>query len=250
MLKVGLVGCGNIASIIANTAPHITIAAVFDTDKPRMMEFASAIGATSCETLAELLTHRCDIIVEAASPAAARGIARDVLGSGANLMVMSVGGLVDPAFRSELCAIAEKNDVKIYVPSGAIGGIDALQAARMGNLSSVQLETRKPPSSLGLSVDAETVVFEGTPEEAIALFPRNINVAMTLALARGDGTVSVRIVADPSVNKNIHTIRVRGDVGILTFTFENEPSANKATSLLAGYSAAALLEKIASPLQI
>ena len=250
MLRIGLLGCGNIATIIGNKTRNVDICAVFDADQVRMTEFAASAGAKACGSLAELLSHTCDIIVEAASPAAVRGTAKEILSSGTSLMVMSVGGLVDPVFRAELCAIAEKNGVKIYVPSGAIGGIDALQAARMGTLSSVQLVTRKPPASLGLSVDAETVIFEGSPSEAISLFPRNINVAVTLALASGEEKVSVRIVADPAVDKNIHTITVKGDVGTLTFTFENEPSPNKATSLLAGYSAASLLEKLASPLQI
>ena len=163
---------------------------------------------------------------------------------------MSVGGLIDDTFRSEVRKIASLHNAKIYVPSGAVGGLDALQAARVGTIDDITLETRKPPSSLGLDLAKSEIVFEGTPVEAIAKFPRNINVAVTLALAGGEDKVTVRIIADPGVTKNIHKICVRGEVGTLTFTFENEPSANKATSLLAGYSAVALLEKLADTLQI
>lgn len=250
MLRIGLIGCGNIATIIAEKARNIDICAAFDADKEKMEQFASVANAKACSSLEELLDLKCDIIVEAASPAAVVGTARKVLETGTNLMVMSVGGLIDPTFRTEVCEVAKKHDAKIYVPSGAIGGMDALQAAKVGSIAKIQLVTRKPPGSLGLDVSEETTVFEGSPSEAISLFPHNINVAVTLALAGGEDTVSVRIVADPSVDKNIHSIRIEGEVGTLTFSFENEPSPNKATSLLAGFSAVALLEKLASPIQM
>ena len=250
MISIGLIGCGNIATIIAEKSKNVSIVAIYDADTRRMEAYSSRWGAPTCKSVKELLSHPCELVVEAASPAAVRATAKEVLSSGKSLMVMSVGGLVDASYRKELCDIAEKTGAKIYVPSGAIGGIDALRAARVGSVSSIELETRKPPASLGIEVSHETTVFEGSPSEAIALYPHNINVAVTLALAGGEDVVRVRIVADPCVDKNIHTIRVIGDVGALSFRFENEQSPNKATSLIAGYSAVALLEKIASPLQM
>ena len=247
-MNIALIGCGNIASIIARKARNVRIVAVYDADEQRKNTFAAQIGAHASPDLASLLEEDVALVVEAASPSAVRQTAQHVIKAGKDLMVMSVGGLVDPVFRSQLIGLAGEHNRRIYIPSGAIGGLDAISAARVGRIDSITLETRKPPGSLGLTVASETVVFEGTPQEAIARYPRNINVAVTLSIIGGDDRVRVTIIADPATRNNTHRITVRGEVGTLAFEFANEPSPNQATSLLAGYSAVALLERIAQPL--
>jgi aspartate dehydrogenase len=249
MARISLIGCGNIATIIAEKGTSIDIVDVFDLDFERAREYARSVGARACESFEEFLATDAPLIVEAASPKAVEQHALDVVRADKALMIMSVGGLADTKLRKALLDEAADHGTHVYIPSGAIGGLDAISSARVGGLDEVVLETRKPPRSLDVDVNEETTVFEGTPAEAIERFPRNINVAVTLAVMAGDEKVRVRIMADPNVSHNIHTIKIRGETGTITMEFNNAPSPNMATSLIAGYSAVALIERIFATLQ-
>ena len=172
--------------------------------------------------------------------------------AGKDVVVLSVGALADPAFRKELRAAAKKSGGRLHVPSGAVGAIDALKAARLGGLQEVEIETRKPPASLGLPETQSGVVFEGNAVEAAAKFPANINVAVTLGLAGlGPERTRVRIIADPAAPGNVHRVRFRGDFGEVTVTLENRPHPdNPKTSALAAYSALALVRQLGSTLRV
>jgi len=249
MVEISLLGCGNIARIITEYDEDIKVLAVYDKDHIKARRFADEFNVNYCSNIDELLSMKVDMVVEAASPIAVREVAKEVLLSGNDMLIMSVGGLSDPSFKEGLLQTAKLLGRKIYIPSGAIGGLDALSSAKVGNLEDITLETTKPPASLGMDVNERTIVFEGPPSEAIKKYPRNINVSVTLAVIAGNDKVKVRIIADPKAERNTHKITIRGDVGVLSFVFDNEPSPNKATSLLAGYSAIALLKRIDSPLQ-
>ena len=249
MVNIAIIGCGNIAHIIKEKSSSITIKAVYDIDYKAAKLFAEEAGCLMAASIEELAGCDADVIVEAASPRAVREAGRCALEHGKDILIMSVGGLADKETYGELLSIARRTGAKIRIPSGAIGGLDAIQAAKTGGVSSIILQTTKPPSSLGLDLDERTLVFEGSPEEAIKKYPKNINVAVTLAIISGGNPVTVRIVADPSYTRNVHEVKVVGEVGTLTFTFDNTPSENKATSLIAGYSAVSILESLSSPLQ-
>jgi len=145
----------------------------------------------------------------------------------------------------------------VYLPSGAIAGLDALKAVR-DELESVVLVTTKNPNSLkgapffdSSDIDPEkisepTILFDGTAKEAVSLFPKNVNVSALLSLVGlgGDNT-SVRVVADPNTDKNTHEINANGKFGNMKITVENEPdSMNPKTSRLATLSAVELLRQI------
>jgi len=249
MVEISLIGCGNIASMISNYDKGIIVKAVYDKDQEKSRRFAEEHGARYCSDMDEFLSVPVDVVVEAASPIAVKEVAKEVVQSGKDIMVMSVGGLSDDGFRQEIIEIAKEMGRKIYIPSGAVGGLDAISSAKVGKIEEVVLETTKTPKALGMEIDEKQVIFEGSPSEAIERFPRNINVSVTLAIVAGSDNVKVRIVADPSAKRNTHKVTVRGDVGLLSFTFDNEPSLNLSTSLIAGYSAIALLKRIGSPLQ-
>jgi len=249
MLRISLIGCGNIASIIQEHCIVADIVAVLDMDKEKSIRFAQESGAEACQDIEGLLRIPSDIVVEAAAPIAVRNMGRKVLESGKDLMVMSVGGLAEKDFREGLLEVARRNGKKIYIPSGAIGGLDAISSANVGKIDSITLETTKPPSSLGIDNKERELVFEGSPEEAIKLYPKNINVSVTLSIIAGTEKVKVRIFSDPAARSNMHKVVIKGDIGELKFNFVNRPSPNMATSLLAGYSAVALLNRIDSPLQ-
>lgn len=127
-----------------------------------------------------------------------------------DLLLFSLTALADDAFRIALEQAAIAHGRKVFLPHGAILGLDGIVDAGP-TLKSVTITTTKSPASLGLPPDAYKVVFEGPTREACAKFPRNVNVHAATALAGlgFDRTVS-RIVADPAVTTNSHLIEVEG----------------------------------------
>jgi aspartate dehydrogenase len=150
------------------------------------------------------------------------------------------------------------------VPTGALLGLDAVQAAAEGHISRIHMITRKPPNGLdgapylvehGISVaglDQALRVFTGTAREAARGFPANVNVAAALALAGiGPDKTTIEIWADPAVDRNIHRIEVEADAARFTLQIENVPSDdNPKTGRLTPLSVIALLRKLSSPLAI
>ncbi|MEM3464355.1 MAG: aspartate dehydrogenase, partial [Candidatus Bathyarchaeia archaeon] len=176
--------------------------------------------------------------------------------------IMSVGALVDSGLLSEISRTAKENGRKVYIPSGAVAGLDGLKASAIGKIESVTLTTRKPVEGLmdnpyfmektGGKVEKPTLVYEGPAREACRLFPANVNVAATLSLAGiGAEKTVVRVVADPTISRNIHEIEVKGDFGELRVHVENVPSAeNPKTSFLAALSAIATLKRLTEPIVV
>jgi aspartate dehydrogenase len=174
---------------------------------------------------------------------------------------MSVGGLLA---RTEVLDEANRKGVKVYVPSGALCGIDGLKSASGGKIDSVMLTTRKPPKGLVgapylkergmdvLAVTSETVIFEGSAAEAVKGFPANVNVSAVLSLAGiGAQRTRVRIVTSPDYTRNTHEVEIAGDFGKIVTKTENLPSkANPKTSAMAIYSAIATLEGIAKSVRV
>lgn len=176
-------------------------------------------------------------------------------------MVLSVGGLLG---RASWFQLAEEKGCHIYIPSGAIAGLDGVRAACQGAVRSVTLITRKPPHTLAgapyvvergidlSTLQEETVLFEGSARDACAAFPANVNVAATLSLAGvGPERTRVKVVAVPGSQKNVHQIEVEGEFGKLTVEVENVPSdANPRSSKLAYLSAMGTLKGIVAGTKI
>ena len=215
-MKIGIIGCGAIGGGLAPFCGE-RLHALCDLDQEKVQ----ALGLAKSLTADKLITE-CDLIIEAASQDVVLSLLRKVIDKEKSLMIMSVGGLLEC---SELLEEARQKSINIYVPTGAIAGIDALHAAKEAGISSV------------------TLVFEGNAKEAIQKFPKNINVASLLSLVSGE-QVRVKIVCDPDVKTNIHEITIVSKAGKITSTIENVPSENPKTSALAIYSAKATLKKI------
>ncbi len=260
---VGIIGCGVIGSEICralNADRFQGAVLVMDRHPDRAQRLARKLTVKSAAVpLADIL-DQADLVVECASIQAARDIALSVLTRGTDLMLLSVGALVDNDFRAQVFQAARSHRRSLYVPSGAIGGIDALLAASQGSIDRVILTTTKPPAGLhnapyvithSVNLEKTGVIFEGTAHEAIDGFPQNINVAASLALAGiGFDRTIVRIAVDPRLKRNVHEIDVEGDFGRFTARFENVPSPNDRTSKLAAYSAAAMIHKITDAVKI
>lgn len=265
-LKVGIVGCGAMGSRIAvacqaRFARYIELSALCDIDDTRISALNGSLKKKVPALGLARLIEKVDLVIEASSASASAAIAKKCIDGGTDCMVMSVGGLLG---REALLRKAEKNKVRVYIPSGALGGIDALKAASIGGVTSVTLTTRKPPEGLKgapylvkkrIDVTAlrkETVVFEGSAIDAVKAFPANINVSAVLSLAGlGARKTRVRIVTSPEYKNNVHEVEIEGECGKISARTENVPSeSNPKTSALAIYSAIATLEEIIKNVRI
>ncbi len=257
-LSLGLVGVGGIGSTVLTEAAEgrlrgrVEPVAACDRNRERL-EWVRELFP-ECETTTELeeaLEWDCDVIVEAASVEAAAELLPEAL-KRADVVILSVGALVlEDGLLEECLEVAERTGHRLFVPSGAVGGLDVLRAVS-GAVEEVVLTTIKPPESLGRDAEEREVVFEGSVREAVKRFPRNVNVAAAISLAVGDPSrVRVRVVCDPEVDRNTHIIEVRSEVGDYRFELRNAAlPENPKTSALAAYSTVALLERLTEGLRV
>lgn len=191
-----------------------------------------AIGQWICERLdpAPVIVRRgdplpkVDVVVEAAGHGALTQYGVAALEQGSDLIIASIGALADETLWDLLQAAATRS--RILLPAGAVGGIDALSAAKRGGLISVRYFSRKSPASLGDDIprDCETILFEGNARDAALQFPKNANVAATIALAGiGFEKTSVQIIADPTVTQNIHVLEAEGAFGSFSMQIAGKP---------------------------
>lgn len=267
-LKIGIVGCGAIGGSLAKEVVNglkssASLAALYDIrlEKSQALSYQLAKSAKFCVANLDSLIKRSDLVIEASSAKAAWDVARKSLSSGRNVMVMSVGGMVDHL--DQLFILAKKNQAQVFFPSGAISGVDALKAANIAGIKKVTLTTRKNPKAFsgveyvekhfklsGLKKDK--VLFDGPAAQAVKYFPQNINVAAVLGLAGiGMGKTRVRIIASPSTDKNIHEILIESPAAeIFTRTENTLHPQNSKTSYLAVLAAIATLKQILQPIKI
>lgn len=238
--------------------PGMRLVAVAARDRDRAAATLAAAGVDVPVVTIEELEPLADIVVECAPAALLPAIAEPVLRAGKELIVLSVGALLD---RLELVDLARTTGGRITVPTGALLGLDAVAAAAESGIDSVKLVTRKPPLGLAgaphlagrdLAGLTEAVqVFAGTARGAAKGFPANLNVSVALALAGiGPDRTEVEIWADPAVTRNTHTITLRSPVADLTMTIENVPSENPKTGRITALSVVSLLRKRTAPLAV
>jgi len=264
MLTVGIAGLGAIGLPLARALDRgvdgLRLIAVAGRDATKARGLVADFRAPP-EILPVHALARADIVVEAAPASAFEAIAVPALEAGCIFVPSSVGALLPRMFLIEL---ARAHGARIVVPTGALLGLDAVRACAEGNVDRVSIESRKPPLGWvgapylvahGIDVAAittPTMIFEGNAFDAAAGFPANVNVAAALALAGiGPERTTVRLWADPGVDRNIHTIRVEADAARLTMTVENVPSeGNPRTGKLTPLSVLACLRGLTSVLKI
>jgi aspartate dehydrogenase len=261
--RLGVIGAGGIADValstlvdrLASPLDQVTILVPADvvaqaqTLLDRLGE-KLALARRVVTNIAALLSDRPEAVAECASHVAVRDCGAMILAAGCDLVLISIGSLADEELRARLDDAARGGGSRLILPAGAIGGIDALVAAKLSGLESVTYTGRKPPKAW-LGTAAEKIVdlhgltrpavfFEGNAREAARDYPFNANVAATLGLAGiGFEQTKVRLVADPEVSRNLHEFVVRSACGDFSVKLEGRPSAaNPKTSLMAGYSVA------------
>ena len=244
--RIALIGFGAIGQVVAS---EVDMAALLVRD-PYLESAREALPGTAVvASIEELLETGPDLVAECAGQPAVRECGEAVLAGGADLMVISTGAFGDQAFLDRMCAAAQRAGRRILVPSGATAGLDGLLALREGGLEWVRYTSSKPPHAwLGTPAERDfrldalsrpTVIYSGPAHEAARLYPKNANLAVTIALAGlGLERTQVDLVADPALTTgNVGRIEASGRLGKLTVTMAGRAAPdNPKTSLVTAYS--------------
>jgi aspartate dehydrogenase len=264
-LKVGIAGFGVIGKAVARAlergieGAELVAVTSGDAQKARlaMAEFSRPVAIVSAEELAA----QCDVIVECAPTAAFLEIVIPALTAGRQVVTVSAAALIE---NMHVVDLARGAGGRIVLATGALLGLDAVRAAAEGEIFSVTMITRKPPRSLlgaphlvknGIDIAAlaePLKVFSGSAREGAAGFPANVNVAASLALAGiGPDRTRLEIWADPTKERNTHTITVDADSVRFEMTIENVPTPEKpGTGKVTALSVIAALKSLTSSLRV
>ncbi len=241
MRTIGLIGCGAIGTVLAEAIQHRLVICdelvLFDFDRAKAEQLGASLNFPTIvvSSFEDLLKRKPSVIVEAASQQAAKTYLPRIVAAGIDVIVMSAGALLD----------LDLEMTKVHVPSGAIGGIDAISSAALAGEVEVSLTTRKNPKALETQDQTPKIIYEGDAQEAARLFPKEMNVAATLALTVKPSKVKVTVIADPNMKRNTHEISVKWRFGEMLMRFSNDPHPdNPRTSALAAWSAIKLLQTL------
>lgn len=265
-MRVGIIGGGAIARLLVqqidrgSVAGAQVVAIAGRSAASRGVKLAAACGGRFVTDPDGLIDARPEVVVEAAGHEAVRGFGEALLAKGISIIVLSGGALCDDALRERLERAASASGSVLYVPSGGIGGLDALKAACAAGVDEVTITVTKPPAAwkgidfvAQLKVDldalaAPLVLYEGSARDGVPLFPANVNIAAVLSMAGiGFERTRLKAMAVPGLTHNTHVIDIKGAAGRASIKMENVPSPeNPKTALLACYSAVAALKLVKS----
>ncbi|WP_108659107.1 aspartate dehydrogenase [Acuticoccus kandeliae] len=275
MRRLGIIGYGNIAAMLCDvlaTDPNLDLELVSVLARPGRIDHATealrekalniAPEVDFSESVKAFLDDAPDLVVECATHHAVRDSVPALLRAGVETVIASIGALADAEIEAEIAASARAGGTRAVLVPGAIGGIDALAAAKIAGIESVTYTSRKPPAAwrgtpaediLDLaSLAEEAEFFTGSAREAATAYPKNANVAATLALAgAGFDATRVRLIADPAAPGNIHEYEVRSNAVNFTMRLEGKASPdNPKTSVSTVYSIAREILNRAAPIAV
>ncbi len=268
-MRVGLLGGGVIARLFLEHARRgemgdaKVVALAGRNENSRGNALAREFDVPFVVGAAKLIEARPEVVIEAASHDAVRECVEDLLSNGIAVVVLSGGALCDDELRARFERASAKHRALLYLPSGGIGGLDALKAACAAGVDEVSIAVTKPPAAWKgiayverMKIDLDRLagpvtLFEGTAREGVPLFPANVNIAAVLSLAGvGFDRTRLKVVADPALRFNTHFITIKGRTGVIDLRFESVPSPdNPKTAMLACYSALAAFRQFDSPVR-
>jgi len=259
---LAIVGCGKLATIItdaliAGLLPDYHLIGAFSRTIEKAKRISDKVESsdpgytcTTCHTIDELLSLKPDYILETASPASMRVLALPALKNGSSIVTLSIGAFADTEFYEEVKKTADENNTRVHLVSGAIGGFDVLRTVSLMGDCTATFHTEKGPNSLkGTSVYDDSLqtekrkVFEGNAQEAIALFPTRVNVAVAASLASvGPENMKVSMTSTPGFVGDDHRIEIKNDQVHAVIDIYSS------TAQIAGWSVVNTLRNITSPI--
>lgn len=260
MKRIGIVGCGYLANVVADALirgllPDYELVGAYSRTVAKTERLSAkmkqhGMECRVCTNLNDLLALKLDYLVETASPAGMREVALPALKSGASLVTLSIGALADSQFHQEVMQTAKENDTRVYIASGATGGFDVLRTATLMGNASANFFNEKGNDRLRNSVvydpvleKEERVVFSGTAQEAIQVFPTGLNVAVAASLASvGPEKMQVKMQSTPGFIGDTQRVEIKNDQVHATI------DVYSATPEIAGWSIVSTLRNIASPI--
>ncbi|MFK8080733.1 MAG: aspartate dehydrogenase [Granulosicoccus sp.] len=237
MSQILLIGYGAIGQFVfdaVQNSSHSRVAAIL-CRRGHETRARSALHETiACISESSQVPEDIDLVVECAGHIAVATHIPALLRKGKNVICISNGALANAALALELDQAASDGNSQLQFLSGAVGGIDMLAAAKVCGLDSVRYRGIKPPAgwkgspaeqAIDLeSIDEATIHYEGSAREAASAFPKNANVAATVALAGiGFDRTRVELVADPTLSTNRHEVNATGTFGRFTVSIEGNP---------------------------
>ena len=250
-LNIAVIGHGAIAGYVMDQIrndPCIKISAILA--RLPSIDKAKAFAKDICPVITSSQQIPADVglVIDCAGHEGLLAHATNILSAGIDMISISTGALADAKFYDKLKLAANKGDARLKLLSGAIGGIDALMAANVGEISSVKYVGRKPPAGwIGspaehqcdlMALTSPFIHFNGTARNAATQYPKNANVAATIALAGiGMDDTMVELIADPNVTKNTHEVHTVGSFGNFQLKIQGKPlPGNPKSSALAAMS--------------
>ena len=249
MVGFGAIGRSLLARIAGHPQLRVTHVVVHAAHAEEARAATARLGLADPVQVVTQVPAQATLVLECAGHAALTEHVVPALRRGVECAVLSVGALSAPGLPEQLADAARAGGTQVHLLAGAIGGVDAIAAARIAGLTEVTYIGRKPPLSWSgtpadgafdlASIRTPTVILEGSAREAARLYPKNANVAATISLAGlGLDATRVRLVADPRVDENVHEIEARGEFGEMQLTMRGKPLAdNPKTSALTVLSA-------------
>jgi len=263
-MRIGLIGFGTIGKAVAtalgtkHTGVEVSTILVQDKNKLRADVDGGMLQKITVDP-DQFFSEDIQVVVEAAGHGALKQYAERALRSGRDVLAVSVGVFADESFLTSIRATSNETGRKLLVPSGALGGLDAISSAAVGEIYEVVLEVRKPVAAwigtpadfLALRATDEAICFyEGKARDAVAAFPQNVNVLAALSLAGiGFDRTAVRMFIDPGAKHNTFDLSARGEFGEMTLKLKNIPyPENPKTGRLVVMSLLKAIKRLTDPI--
>ena len=145
-MKIGVIGCGAIGSVLCKfidkKLKDSKLVAICDIDTKKAKKLSNSLKSKPIITNIDAVIKKSDLVVEAVAPSIVKSLLKKCIKNKKHLMVMSVGGLV------QNMNLLNKLTARLFVPSGAIVGIDGVKAANIEKIKSATITSTKSPRSL------------------------------------------------------------------------------------------------------
>ena len=231
--RIGIIGYGFIGRYIyeqvQNNEADMEIAFVWNRSSDAISDLPRELVLDDLNSFAD---YHPDLILELAHPAISAEYAEAFLAK-TNYMMLSVTAMADQELALRLENTAIENDNKLFIPHGALIGVDNLREG-MDNWEEVTITFKKHPDSLDFSntdidpasITSSTVVFDGPVRDIAKLFPRNVNTMVTCALSTlGLDKTRAVLISDPALTSLSAEVKATGKDGSLFETKKVEHSA-------------------------